>query len=476
MIGKTIPEYIFIRFSILGLRLIAPASLIYLGYELYLHNFRLSMTSWLDVYALLEAFFYVCVYIPRHRYLQKAAVHPPILSREERRALFEKCANYLTSADYPSGWFFSLKFKRQNLAEWLLWALFSTTPDHCLHEWEEELAGYITAVENVLGRGLEPGHSAEARCMRLTFDPVVMLHRPFIWYMIVAFVDLVASLQLYTLGFCHYPIRGWFKAFPPRLFPSYSQKSVDGRLSYWYRPHRSKTKLPVLFLHGIGIGLYPYIPFLSDFAARDPDVGILVIEFMSISMHMTSAPYPSALTCSSISRILDSLNLQRVVVMSHSYGTVITSHMFHSPSLSPRIAATLLVDPIPFLLHLPDVAYNFVYRYPRTANEWQLWYFTSRDADISRTLSRHFFWADNVLWAEDLQGKAVTVVLSGADQIVNSEEVRKYLTGQGGMSEHWSRDRLEVLFYPSLDHATIFDTKKRRKPLLDVLSRFVTDA
>lgn len=188
---------------------------------------------------------------------------------------------------------------------------------------------------------------------------------------------------------------------------------------------------------------------------------------------MTGPPLAREDSCLAISRILTSLSLSRFVIVSHSYGTVITAHLYNDPSLSPRIAATLFVDPIPFLLHLPNVAYNFVYRKPRTANEWELWYFASRDPDISRALSRHFFWTDNVLWKEELEGKEVGVVLSGDDQIVNAEAVRKYLTGEQEMTRSWSKDNLEVLFYPGLDHAMVFDTKERRKPLLDIVNRFV---
>ncbi|KAI0244982.1 hypothetical protein BJV78DRAFT_1287169 [Lactifluus subvellereus] len=48
------------------------------------------------------------------------------------------------------------------------------------------------------------------------------------------------------------------------------------------------------------------------------------------------------------------------------------------------MAATLLIDPIPFLLHYPTVAYNFVYRQPRRANEWQLWYFARARTERER--------------------------------------------------------------------------------------------
>jgi pimeloyl-ACP methyl ester carboxylesterase len=272
----------------------------------------------------------------------------------------------------------------------------------------------------------------------------------------------------------------------------FSKKSADPDLSYWYRPHRSTTKLPILFLHGIGvrtpfyvrfnyltyhtysqIGIWPYLPFFSDLIAQDPDVGILIIEILPISMHMTSPPLSRDANCRAISRILASLRITRITLVAHSYGTVLTTHILHDPFLSPLISSTLFIDPIPFLLHLPDVAFNFVYRKPRTANEWELWYFASRDADISRALSRHFFWAENVLWKEELDGRRVAVVLCGADQIVHAQEVRKYLTGEQEMSRRWKKDGLEVLFYPGLDHAMVFDTKERRKPVLDILHRFV---
>ena len=229
-----------------------------------------------------------------------------------------------------------------------------------------------------------------------------------------------------------------------------------------------------MYLILIQIGLYPYAPFFKELIALHPDIGILAIEFLSISMRITSPPLSSMAICAAISQILDNLGLERVVVVSHSYGTVVTAQMLHS-HLSPRIAAILFVDPVPFLLHFPDVAYNFVYRRARSANEWQLWYFTSRDPDISRTLSRHFFWFENVLWKEELDGRPVAIWLSGKDQVVNAEKVRRYLTEEEFASRSWTKGRLEVHFDPDLDHATVFDTKDRRKRLLDVLDRFVCD-
>ena len=48
-----------------------------------------------------------------------------------------------------------------------------------------------------------------------------------------------------------------------------------------------------MFIHGIGIGLYPYIKFLADLNAEDGkdsldgQVGIIAIEIMPISSRIT---------------------------------------------------------------------------------------------------------------------------------------------------------------------------------------------
>jgi pimeloyl-ACP methyl ester carboxylesterase len=225
--------------------------------------------------------------------------------------------------------------------------------------------------------------------------------------------------------------------------------------------------------------------------------------------------------CAAITRILNTHGLHRVVIVGHSYGTVVAAHLLrwqqeqNGPTRHTTgagydglpggdsdlgdmdIAAALLIDPIPFLLHHPAIAYNFVYRQPRCANEWQLWYFASRDPDIARALSRHFFWFENILFREDVIRVApvgdedesqksnpppppVAVSLAGRDQIVDTRAVHAYLTS-GVVKDaaevvppaRWAEDGLEVHYFPELDHATVFDARKNRAPLLEILSRFV---
>ena len=51
-------------------------------------------------------------------------------------------------------------------------------------EWEEEIVEYLAVVENVIGRTLPDGYNKDTPSMRLTLDPVPMIHRPLLWYMV----------------------------------------------------------------------------------------------------------------------------------------------------------------------------------------------------------------------------------------------------------------------------------------------------
>jgi hypothetical protein len=190
----------------------------------------------------------------------------------------------------------------------------------------------------------------------------------------------------------------------------------------------------VVFIHGIGIGLYPYVNLLAQLDSRlnsgsssDDLVGIIAIEIMPVSFRITHSALKKDEMCDEILAILKYHKFHQPVLVSHSYGTVITTQLLKSPELADQIGPIVLIDPISILLHLPDVAYNFTRRKPQRANEHQLYYFASMDMGVSHSLSRCFFWSENVLWKNDIGHRPVTVSLAGQDLIVNTRAVGDYL-------------------------------------------------
>ena len=305
----------------------------------------------------------------------------------------------------------------------------------------------------------------------------------------VSVVDTITygSLLFHSFHFHRLSLGRTFTVFPFRPLTLFSLKQTPSRmLSYWHRPHTSKSRLPILFIHGIGIGLYPYVNFLAELNHAneedeiDGEVGIIALEIMCISFRITTAPMGKEEMCGDIQKILEKHGWDKCVLITHSYGSVISTHLLRTPATASMIGPVLLIDPVSFLLHLPDVAYNFIVRKPRRANEHQLYYFASMDMGVSHTLARHFFWSENILWKQDLQGRLATVVLGGQDLITNTQAVGRYLTQDGAPDPRddswkeraWEGRDLDLLWFESLDHAQVFDSKNNRRKLVDVVREY----
>ncbi|KAH7341169.1 hypothetical protein BKA66DRAFT_448342 [Pyrenochaeta sp. MPI-SDFR-AT-0127] len=489
MIGTSIHDYILIRFCIFVLHWIAPFSILYcLSSLVYSAPFHVSRI--LQVWATLETAFYILVYHPRKIYLQRAATHPTPICRERRRLLFKRCHENIPDPErYLAKWFMDApasEIKWENIKDFFRWAFLNTGAPNTVDD--EELEDFVREMEKLLGRKIEHGRG-NAKCFRLTLDKVDMLHRSLTWYMCVFVVDTVASsyLRYYSFDFHRTSLLRLPAVFPFRpLALLTSHRSPAKTLTYWHRPHTSKTRLPVLFIHGIGIGLYPYINFLAELNLRDEmnksdgELGIVAVEIMPVSFRITGEALKKEEMCQEIDCILKAHGWEKFVLVSHSYGSIIATHLLYTPEIAQKIGPILFIDPVSFLLHLPDVAYNFICRKPTRANEHQLHYFASKDMGVSHTLFRRFFWSENILWKEDIQNRRVTVVLSGKDLIVDTEVVKAYLIdnknvrreNEGWKEGPWKGKGLDVLWFAELDHGQVFDKNETRAWLVGITERY----
>jgi len=212
----------------------------------------------------------------------------------------------------------------------------------------------------------------------------------------------------------------------------------------------------------------------------DGEIGIIAVEIMSVSFRITGEALEKEEMCQEIDCILKAHGWEKFVLVSHSYGSVVTTHLLHTPQIAQKIGPMSFIDPVSFLLHRPDVAYNFLYRNPIRANEHQLNYFASKDMGVSHTLYRRFFWRENILWKEDIRNHRVTVILGGKDLIVDTQVVKAYLTGNESVRPGkrswrvgvWKGDGLDVLWFQKLDHAQVFDKKSTRARLMNIVRSY----
>jgi hypothetical protein len=187
MIGTSPFEYFFIRTCIIGLHHVAHLSISYCLVQILQYALRPALSYHiplvLEFWAAAETIFYVVVHLCYRQYLQSEAKHPPALSRQGRRELFALCYQSIPDPEaYWRKWFLGApaeSIKRENLKDFFLWAFFNRGGSG--GEDDEELEEYITATEKLLGREIEEGRGS-AVCLRLTLDPVNMLHRSLLWY------------------------------------------------------------------------------------------------------------------------------------------------------------------------------------------------------------------------------------------------------------------------------------------------------
>ena len=329
---------------------------------LALHPWPYRIPLGLEIWAIAETAFLLFLYYPYNFFIQRAAKHPITPPREQRRELFALCKNSIPDPDrYLTLWFKKAPLSQirvENVKQLYRWAFLNKAEYDS--EDEGELDEYVNETEKLLGRKLQPGRG-NAIPLLVTIDKVRTLYRSLFWYLCVFVVDTLTCAKLLWHGFdlyCHW--RSFFSVFPLRPLSLFSgNTSRARRLTYWHRPHTSKSRRPVLFIHGIGIGLYPYTNFLSEINESyendgdDGEVGIIAIELMPISFRLTGAPMGSIEMCGEVLKILRHHGWKDVVLVSHSFGSVVSTRLLKDLEASSMIGPVLLIDPVSILLHLP---------------------------------------------------------------------------------------------------------------------------
>ncbi|GFN11750.1 uncharacterized protein AtWU_01547 [Aspergillus tubingensis] len=473
MIGTSPAEYFFMRICILFLHNIAPISALYCIQLLLAQFFHLPtyveiIPYPIQIWLTAEAIFFTAVFVPVKYALDRSPIY----------------------------------HRRDNVKDFIRWAFF--TPGYVQErdqQNEGEVETYVTEIEKLTGRELPPGRM-DVKSLGQLLNEAGGSHRSLLWYTCIFVVDTMMYCKMLYSGFHFHrnSLSRFFTVFPfrpPTILTTY--RSPARHLTYWHRRHTSRTRLPVLFIHGIGVGLYPYTSFLRDLdkelergATDDNEVGIIALEIMPISSRITHPALEKDVMIHEIMEIIRYHGWSRFVLVSHSYGSIIAANLLKSDQSAPLIGPMVFIDPVSFLLHLPDVAYNFIARRPARANEYQLWYFGSKDIGVAHALARRFSWVDNIIWKEDLRIKGdnnqeedrnVTVVLSGKDLIVDAETVGQYLMGsssgawtvdkdaaQAWKNRPWVGHGLELLWYEQLDHAQVFDFENTRGPVIRAVS------
>jgi len=352
--------------------------------------------------------------------------------------------------NYLRTWFNKVAWssiRKHQIYQWLHWSIFNAPFDGAdqLSEARKKLLDEVVEmIERRAGSKIPDGSNPAARPMMLTLDTLNVVGRPLIWYLGVALSNMYQ--------------RRYFESSWGCKFGTYNG------LDYLLRvPRNAKhDACPIVFLHGLGLGLTQYKLFLSHFFAAVPDRPILVPLQPHVSQEIFHPRYLNPMgrheSAAAISGLMVKLGWVKqpseesevedccgvdmkpgVTVLSHSNGSFLHAWLLKT---HPRmIARSCFVDPVTFCSWEGDLCYNFIYRPCSSGLELVMKFFVSTELGVANFLQRHFDWNANALWYEQIPNardpSKTMFFLGGKDAIVNAGRVKRYLTSHGIRKGLW---------------------------------------
>lgn len=199
-----------------------------------------------------------------------------------------------------------------------------------------------------------------------------------------------------------------------------------GALNYWIRMPESaeaRQKLPIVFVHGVGVGLVTYMGFVRRLIENDCPIMCVELPFVSMSIDPTVPSIDQQLN--SVRKMLDTWGFDTATFVGHSYGSILLSWMVqHAPD---RVASVVFIDPVVIMLNLKSTLYNFLYKHAGEGGK--ISDLVGSELYLNHALRRHFWWYRNIIWAQDMHNEGIpsTVIVSEKDEIVPSAEVAQHI-------------------------------------------------
>lgn len=213
----------------------------------------------------------------------------------------------------------------------------------------------------------------------------------------------------------------------------------------------TRPDVPVVFLHGVGFGVLPYLHMVRDMQRACPNTPFLMVEVPHVALRLCWEAQGVDDVARAVIAMLRRHGYRRACLVGHSYGTFVVSRLL---ALAPELVhSASVLDPVCMLTCYPQLLYNFIYKEPSAANLSSLGgaidmirFVCSRDLTIAQAFCRKFQWSELMLWPQDLPRRSL-IVLSGQDDLVPSQLVMAHLKLTGHPAK--------VMHHPKLGHGGI---------------------
>jgi pimeloyl-ACP methyl ester carboxylesterase len=216
---------------------------------------------------------------------------------------------------------------------------------------------------------------------------------------------------------------------------------------------------PIIFVHGLGVGLAPYLPNIAQLLRSKPGRKIALLSLPHISMRATPKVPEIDAMVDTVAELTMKHKLRAPCLYGHSFGTFViarTCHRYH-------VSSVVLLDPVAICLCLPKTV-SILYHLGNCWNSFKsyvknhgtramfttrFWtdggdvlyyllrdYFLVREIGVMTALRRKFWWATHNLWADQIPNNSL-IVLEAHDMLIDCEAVAKHVLRQSNARVIW---------------------------------------
>jgi len=346
----------------------------------------------------------------------------------------------------------------QELYSWLYWSTFNAPLpplDSIPHSHRCVLDEAVDLIQKRSGSIIPDGTNPAVKPILLTLDEVnTSLWRPFAWYA--------------GVGISNWLLRRWYEYRWDARYGNYNGLEYLLRVPRKWNPDTDAR--PIVFWHGLGLGLSQYKVFLSNLMQKFADRPILVPLQPHVSQEIFHPQFLKPMgrheTVVCLVGLMEEVGWVReqraddsdqvteaeeqalpelrqfrqgVTMVSHSNGSY--AHAWMLKAHPKMVVSSCFIDPVTFCSWEGDVCHNFIYRPCSTGIELIMRYFVSTELGVANVIQRHFDWSSNALWYEEIPHARDPVktmfLLGGKDDVVNSERVKRYLRSHGVRDGLW---------------------------------------
>lgn len=214
-------------------------------------------------------------------------------------------------------------------------------------------------------------------------------------------------------------------------------ETTNSNIVYFYYKHK-KSKSTTIFLHGLGIGIIPYLSFIKKLT-QDSSVIVPIIPNIS-NLEFTGwskvpdheSLFPSYKSWrNDFKDVMIKHDIKKVNIVGHSFGTIVMGILLNDDWINKRVDKRVFIEPVCFI----DECYR-IYRYINEPFDWHgglvtkvFNYLVYNDIYVRYVSQRYLygpeFW---ILNYKSMENDKNLIILSDNDQLVPSKSIYNNLS------------------------------------------------